>query len=230
MSLKQASGESVRIFTWKGCLHHPGLWVAQFGVTGNRVRPAGRKRWWSFLKINPSSTLVLKRISNKRDTHEIETEQGASLLYHLGIGALFGGIGRWSARDRLGSWPDSGVVCHTGHSYAPRERATAATGWLDGTRDDATGGKFRVSQGPASSDSPAAPAGLNVGGCPASDLGPQILQLLPDALAEEDVSGSQGPARARVEVALELLGVLEYELGVLDSLLFAATKLLERRD
>jgi hypothetical protein len=39
-------------------------------------------------------------------THEVEAEEGAGLLYHLGVGALLGGVGGRGAGDRLRSRPD----------------------------------------------------------------------------------------------------------------------------
>ena len=61
-------------------------------------------------------------------------------------------------------------------------------------------------------------------------FGAQVLELLPNALAKEDVPLAERPAGARAEFALQLLRVLQDELGVLHRLLLGTSQLLERRD
>lgn len=111
--------------------------------------------------------------------------------------------------------------------------------------------ELRAAQRPPPSDPPASPARLfrtrvivfsltilikpnmylNIRSGPPTYLGAQALELLSDALAEEDVPLAEGPASARaVETALELLGILQNELGVFDGLLLAPAQLLERSD
>lgn len=71
---------------------------------------------------------------------------------------------------------------------------------------------------------------LDVCSCASSNLRPQILKLLSDTLAEENMPFTERPTSTSIKAILQLLSVLQYQLGILDRLFLASSQLFERSD
>ena len=85
--------------TREGHFHDPRLWVSKFSVASDGVRPRGRDR---------------------RRPLEVEAEERARLLDHLGVALVALGVGRRRPCDRL--WPRAAQ----GSSSAPQGTSSSA--------------------------------------------------------------------------------------------------------